>query len=69
MDIRTTNFKHPSRTNWMNDHVILWASRHGNEVERANEATAVDHIEAKLDEYVQKTLPAEIKAIRQILGL
>lgn len=67
--VRTRYFKHPSQTDWMDDHVKRWATRHTAEVGRAQVATPVDHIERKLDEYVQKTLPTEIKAIRKILGL
>jgi hypothetical protein len=69
LHIRTTYFKHPSHTVWMDDRVKRWAISHRKEVGRAESATPHEHIEKKLDEYMQTSLPAEIETIRKILGL
>jgi len=69
LHMRTTYFKHPSNTVWMDEHVEQWAIRHSKEVQRAQSATPHEHIEQKLDDYFQNSLPAEIKAIKGILGL
>jgi hypothetical protein len=53
----------------MDDRVKRWAISHRKEVGRAESATPHEHIEKKLDEYMQTSLPAEIETIRKILGL